>query len=429
MPLSDVRQKRARRLGPANSIIVTHGLSSFCLGLVFPYTSLYLADKPAVGTGGVALFYGVTGAANLAVAVLLGTGRVRVPRVPLCVTGNLSWFVGYVLLFAADSRLEVCLAAAAIGAGQGCFLAAIIPILNSLVSAEERRSLFARRFAVLNATLAAGSLVAGTLTVLLRPEVIPYFFLVNAAGMLPVAIVVLVTRQSARPEMSQPQNAPAASGRSAQMPTRTLLLVAAPAAGFQLAAYLFGFSQFEATAPLVTVDLMSMPLYTVSLMLALNVLVIVIAQRPVTRLLEPRSELTGLCVTGALWGIGYLAVGVLAWGPPGMRLGGLLAFAVLFALGECAYSCSFHPWLISLVPDEELTRANALANSMMGIGQFAGPAVGVALAVTGDAPTVWLTLALSCTLLTALLALFGSLRSSGLTAGAAARPQESVMGA
>lgn len=426
MLLSDAPHRRGRRVDPANLIIATHGLSSFCLGLVFPYTSLYLADKPAVGTGGVALFYGVTGAANLVVALLLGTGRVRVPRVPLCVTGNLSWFVGYVLLFAADSRLEACLAAVAIGAGQGCFLAAIIPILNSLVPAGERRSLFARRFAVLNATLAAGSLVAGSLTVLLRPEVIPYFFLVNAAGMLPVALVVLLTRQSARPEVGHDQATSAASGRPAQMPTRALLLVAAPAAAFQLAAYLFGFSQFEATAPLVTVDLMNMPLYTVSLMLAMNVLVIVIAQRPVTRLLEPRSELTGLCVTGALWAIGYLVVGFLAWGPPSMRLGGLLAFAVLFALGECAYSCSFHPWLISLVPDHELTRANALANSMMGIGQFAGPAVGVALAVTGDAPTVWLTLALSCTTLTALLGLVGSRRPREVTPVAVARAQESA---
>ena len=67
---------------------------------------------------------------------------------------------------------------------------------------------------------------------------------------------------------------------------------------------------------------------------------------------------------------GYLVVGMLAYAPPPVRLAGLLLYGVLFALGECAYSCSYHPWLISKVPDAELMRANALSNSMMGIGLF-----------------------------------------------------------
>jgi hypothetical protein len=78
-----------------------------------------------------------------------------------------------------------------------------------------------------------------------------------------------------------------------------------------------------------------------------------------------------------LWVAGYLVVGVLAFAPPPVRLAGLLLYGVLFAFGECAYSCSYHPWLISKVPDAELMRANALSNSMMGIGLFFGPSIGV----------------------------------------------------
>lgn len=40
------------RPGAADLIIFAHGLASFCYGLVFPYTAIYLAAKPAVGTGG-----------------------------------------------------------------------------------------------------------------------------------------------------------------------------------------------------------------------------------------------------------------------------------------------------------------------------------------------------------------------------------------
>ncbi|MFB8414993.1 MFS transporter [Streptomyces albidoflavus] len=108
----------------------------------------------------------------------------------------------------------------------------------------------------------------------------------------------------------------------------------------------------------------------------------------------------GLRIAVGLWTVGYAVAGATAFLPYGFRLTGLLVYAVLFALGECAYSCSFHPWLISLVPDRELTRANALANSMMGVGNFAGPSIGVALAVTGSAPVVWFGLGLCCTLIT-----------------------------
>jgi hypothetical protein len=96
-----------------------------------------------------------------------------------------------------------------------------------------------------------------------------------------------------------------------------------------------------------------------------------------------------------LWVAGYPVVGVLAFDGPA-RLAGLLVYGVLFALGECAYSCSYHPWLISRVPDAELMRANALSNSMMGIGLFFGPSIGVGLVGTGSASVVWLTLGALC---------------------------------
>ncbi|MGX9788236.1 MFS transporter [Mycobacterium sp. MMS18-G62] len=379
------------RRGAANRIIALHGVSSFCYGLVFPFTGIFLADRPGIGTHGVALYYAVAGVANLAVALVLATGVVRPPRVALGVFGNLLSFAGYLLLPSVGSLSAVGLAAAANGAGQGCFLAAVIPIVNSLVPEADRRQVFARRYQVLNATLALGSLVAGVAISASSRDVIPWLFVVNAIGYLPIAWALLRSRSAATAgEQAQERPAPTA------FPVAQLLKASLAVSLFQFGVYLFGYSQFEATAPLVTDKLMHIGLGWISVLIAVNVAVIVTAQKWVTRLLEPHAEVIGLRVAITLWVAGYLMVGMLAFAPPPAGLAGLLLFGVLFAFGECAYSCSYHPWLISKVPDAELMRANALSNSMMGIGLFFGPSIGVGLVGTGSASVVWLTLGTLC---------------------------------
>ena len=383
----------SRRRGAVQRIIALHGMSSFCYGLVFPFTGIFLADRPGIGTHGVALYYGVAGVANLAVALVLATGLLRPPRVALGLTGNLLSFAGYLLLPSVGSLSAVGLAAAAAGAGQGCFLAAVIPIVNSLVPEADRRQVFARRYQVLNATLALGSLAAGAVITASSRDVIPWLFVVNAIGYLPIAWALFRARGAA--EAVEQARAAEEAGSTA-FPVALLLKASLAVSMFQFGVYLLGYSQLEATAPLVTDKLMHIGLGWISLLIAVNVAVIVAAQKWVTRLLERHAEVVGLRAAIALWVVGYLVVGALTFAPPPLPLAGLLLYGVLFALGECAYSCSYHPWLISKVPDAELMRANALSNSMMGIGLFFGPSIGVVLVGTGSASVVWLTLGTLC---------------------------------
>lgn len=394
------------RWRPVDTLIGAHGLSSFCLGLAMPYTAIYLADRPGVGTAGVAVFFAFSGGANLAVALLLSTGALKLGRIPLGVLGTLLWLAGYLTVPVVGTLPTAIAAGVAVGAGQGGFMAAIIPLINGLITADERRQVFARRYAVLNATLAGGSLLSGLLTLVLPRTIIPYFFLANAVGILPLtAAIWLVRRHAAGPAASQGDDTAAPP-----LPVLGLWKVMLPVALFQLTAALFAFSQFDATAPLVSTRLMHMPLFMVSLMLFVDVIVVVIGQRPMTRRLEKLPETAGLRVAVTLWVAGYVVAGLFAFAPTGPRMAGLILYVVLFGLGECAYSCSFHPWLISMVPDRELTKANAMVNSMMGAGKFAGPSIGVGLAATGSATAVWLGLAASCTALTTLTGLLTSRR-------------------
>ena len=186
------------RPGRADVIIAAHGLSSVCYGMAYPYTAIFLAGRPSVGTVGVVIYYAASGTANLVMTLLLAVGWIRLPRVALGIMGNALWLSGYLLLAVAPSRPLVAVAAVGVGAGQGCFLAAVVPILNSLIAAEDRRRVFGRRYAVLNATLAAGSLVAGLIVAVTGARALSSFFVVCAIGIIPVAVAMLLAGRPGR---------------------------------------------------------------------------------------------------------------------------------------------------------------------------------------------------------------------------------------
>lgn len=368
-------------------VIALHGASSFGLGMVFPFIGIFLAGQDSIGAGGVALYYGMNGLANMVFGMLLATGVLRLERHVLAVTGSALSMVGYLVLAGATSIEVVGVAGLANGAGHGCFLAAIVPIINALIDENERRQIFARRYQVLNVTLAAGSLVAGLALTALSRDFLRTLFVINAMGYVPITAVLLIIRRRAT-VLGSVDPAPATSLSIVSLLRR----VAGPAA-FQLGAFLFGYSQFEATVPLVADTILSVELGWISMLVAVNVMIIVTAQSTVTRLLTGRPEAYGLRIATAVWAAGFLAAAGLAQGPPPMQIAGLLLFAAAFGLGECAYSCSFHPWLIARVPDSDLTRASGLVNSAMAVGLFSGPSIGVALVSTGNASVVFASLA------------------------------------
>jgi len=382
----------------AYRIIAFHTLASFGWGLVFPFTAIYLAGKPGIGPGSAALYYAGAGSANLLIAIVLATVPKRLPDNALAALGTVLSVLGYLTLSMAKNVPMVLAAALGNGIGQGCLMAAIIPIVNSLIPPDRRRDIFARRYQCLNVALALGAVVAGGCAAVIGRRMLPLLFVGQAVAYLPLAALLAsrairdfrtarITQRLSRAETEQPRPA---------TPIRVLIGMTAAAALFQLGAYIFGFSQFEATAPLVADRLLSTGLFVVSLMLAINVAVILLLQKAITKWLKQWNEATGLRRAMEFWIAGYLIAAASSAAPRPLQLAGLLGFAVLFGVGECAYSCSFHPWLIQLTPNGELTRASALVNSMMGIGMFTGPAFGVALVSLGHAPLVWASLALCC---------------------------------
>ncbi|WP_309133390.1 MFS transporter [Cellulomonas sp.] len=379
-------------------LVWVHGLSSFCWGMVYPYTAIFLARDPGVGTSGAGLYFATAGIANVAVAVVLALGWWRPTTTWLGVLGNGASVLGYASVVAVGSPAGAVAAGALVGLGQGAFLAAIVPTVGALLDEQDRRSVFALRYAVLNGTLAAGAMVTGLLTLVVPPErLLVWLFPVTAAGYLPLVVLqVRLRHEVARAEaLATAADAADADGHGrtgARWSPLRLVRACAWLIALQLVAYLVGFSQFESTAPLAVDRLLDVPLVWVSVMLGVNTASIVVLQAPVTRLLGRFPVRTGLRVTMLAWAAAYLLLAATAHATTPVVVGGLLLFAVLFALGECAYSCTFHPWLLATVPERELVRATATANSMMGVGLAGGPLLGVALVQTGAVP-LWTVLA------------------------------------
>ncbi len=389
---------RRSRFRSVDALIAMNGVSTFGSGLIYPYTAVYLAGHAQIGISGVGTFYGVSAGANLAATAVLALGWLRPPTLLLGIVGTASLTTGYLGVSIAGSLPTLALAATFVGGGQGCLLAAMVPVLNSLISVSDRRDVFARRYRAMNIGLGLGAVVAGLAAGLLSREVIPWLFVFNAVSYIPLAVLFAVIHQRAPvvaqlPPRSSGSTAGAAGGLSTVWSGAALVVV------FQLGAYLFGHSQFEATAPLVASNLMSTGLASVSVLLLANTAVVVLGQKWITRWLAPRSEVFGLRVTMLLWTAGYLVVALASLGSASVCLAGLVVFAVIFALGECAYSCSYHPWLIASVAEHDVTRASALSSGMMGVGTAAGPSIGVALILTGSAVVVWLVLAACCALM------------------------------
>lgn len=382
---------KSNDLRTAYTVIFLHGLTNFGFGLVYPFTAIYLAGRPGVGTAGAALYFAAAGATNVVVAIVLTARRTRMSHYALASVGAACCVAGSLTMSQAAVLPVVLLAAACNGAGQGCFMAAVVPLINSKVPAERRRPVFAHRYQVLNLTLALGALLAGVVANALGRSVLPWLYVAQAAGILPLGALLVRGALAGDGRDPDPDRAPAPTGDA--LPVRGLLGRVGPAALFQLGAFAFAFSQLEATMPLVADQIMHLRLIAVSVMVALNVAVILAAQGLVTRLLSRHAETAGLRVAVSCWAAGFAVAAVASWGPTPVRVGGLVGYVVLFSIGECAYSCSFHPWLIAAVPEPELVRANALVNSTMGVGLFAGPSLGSALVRVGDAGLVWGVLA------------------------------------
>ncbi|MBU3871442.1 MFS transporter, partial [Streptomyces sp. 4503] len=341
---------------------------------------------------------------------------------------------GYALLAPADSVPLVLASGVCVGVGFGLFYASIVGVVDTAVPESGRRAAFAIRHIVNNAGIGLGSVAAG---LALHGADTPagtlrWLYLANGLAALPLIAVILGVRPRAGAEAKEAKEAvePVESVESVERsgdaqpsgpgPTYRSLLRARPMALLILAQALFaivGFTQIEATVPLLLHDRMAVTLGWVSVVVAANSFALIALQPLLRGRLERLPETVVLAGGPVLWavafgcGLGAALAGEAA--PAAVRYGLLLAFAVLFAAGELMYSSAFYPLLLRWSGEEAVGRASALASLAWNLGTASGPPLGLFIVAHASATGSWLALALgAAAAFTVTAALYGRTAST-----------------
>ncbi|GAA1108113.1 MULTISPECIES: MFS transporter [Streptomyces violaceusniger group] len=377
-------------------------LSSLGNGLCFPFTSIYISQLLGLGGRAAGGYFIAMAAASFAAALAGGPLADRGSPHRVGALGGAALAVGYALLAPAGSVALVLASGVCVGAGFGLFYASIVGIVDTAVPESGRRSAFAIRHIVNNAGIGLGSVAAG---LALHGAATPvgalrWLYLANGLAALPLIAVILGVRprRRDRPEATEPSGGSAPSGAG---PTYRALLRARPMALLILAQALFaivGFTQIEATVPLLMHDRMAVTLGWVSAVVAANSFALIALQPLLRRRLERLPETVSLAVGPVLWtgafgcGLGAALAGEAA--PAAVRYGLLLAFAVIFAAGELMYSSAFYPLLLRWSGEDAVGRASALASLAWNLGTASGPPIGLFVVANASATGSWLALAL-----------------------------------
>ncbi|WP_051757094.1 MFS transporter [Kitasatospora purpeofusca] len=381
-----------------------HGLmaallaSSAGIGLVFPLTSIYISDQLGLGGTGAGTYFVAMAAAGCAAAVLGGPRADRGSAAAVGAVGTSSLVLSYALLGAAGGSLPVTAAGLLAGVGYGLQYAAITGVVTALVPAAGQRRAFVLRHVMTNAGMGLGATGGGLLLAAGRPAgTLPWLYEAAAAASVPLAVLFLLVHRR-RPAVSEVPPAPdsGAADREPDPPGYRALLRSRPIALLMLAQALFataGFTQIEATVPLLLHHGMGIGLAGVSAVTAGNALVLLLLQHPVARRLEALAEEAALIAAPLLWCAAFGA-GALATATDGTARTALLAaFAALFAIGEIAYSSAFFPLLVRFSGPASLGRGSALSSLAWSTGTAVGPPLGIAVVTATGTGTGWLALA------------------------------------
>jgi len=215
--------------------------------------------------------------------------------------------------------------------------------------------------------------VAGLIAASARPGTFTALFLIDAATYAAFLALLAVVPDGA----SQTPEAVAGDldhkvGYAAILRDRVFLALL----GLNVVFVTAGYAQLE-TLPVFAKNQADVSERAIGLVFLVNSLVIVLAQLPLTRLVEGRRRMAMLALMTGVWAAAWLLVfGAGLWLSAAAAAAVIVVAGGVFAIGECLQGPTQQALIAELAPDHLLGRYMALSTSSWSIGWIAGPALG-----------------------------------------------------
>lgn len=357
-------------------------------GMVTPFVVIYLHDVRGFPLAVSGLVVAVFGAVSL-VSTWLAGGFVDRRGARLVVLASLGLLaLGYGLFPLARAPWQAVLFMVLAGLGNGATWPAQSTLMLGLTPAERRNAAFSLTRTAGNLGLGLGGVLGGLLATTARPSSFTLLFVADAATFLAFAALVTTLPRPGAP----PRDANGGHGRWRDvLVDRTLLRIAA----LNTLLVVAGYAQLEAALPVFAKNQAHVTEALVGFLFLANVIAVVVAQMPVSRLLEGRRRMRALALLGVLWASAWLLVGAAGLWHAAVSAAAVLVLAVVvFGLGEC-----LHPLVSTvtadLAPAHLRGRYLAVLTSSFAVGFTLGPAA--AGLVLGLAPfALWPIAAGAC---------------------------------
>jgi len=348
-------------------------VNSFGNGFVYPFLFIYLHNVRGFALG----VSGLIVATNAGVALIAGTpggaaaDRLGAKRTLAASLALLA--IAFALFPLVRSPWHAFALAALVGLANGVFWPSYHTLLAAITPAERRHAGYALQRVSMNLGFGIGGAAAGLIAASARPGTFTALFLIDAA----TYAAFLALLGAVRPG---PQRAVAADahdrdrklGYAAILRDRVFLALL----GLNIVFVTAGYAQLE-TLPVFAKDQADVSEGAIGLVFLVNSLVIVLAQLPLTKLVEGRRRMVMLALMTAVWAGAWLLVfGAGLWLSAAAAAAVIVVGGGVFAIGECLQGPTQQALIAELAPDHLRGRYMALSTSSWSIGWIAGPAAG-----------------------------------------------------
>lgn len=361
--------------------------------MIRPFLALYLYGRMGVSITSVGAFMGLMALAGMVSGMAAGSLADRFGRRRMMILGLLAEALVLLLFSRARTFGQFLALGVLMGTVGPTFWPASSAAVADVTAPEKRAHAYGLLRIAVNVGAAIGPLVGAALVTRSYSAA----FLITATSTTAYALAVTLLIPETKPRVGdgtagKAEAAGVAEAAGARQGGYRLVLADGVFATFLLVAVLIGasYSQIETSLAIFMTGYRGMSPQAYASLIALNGLLVVVLQLPITHLANRRAVHLVLAVSSLLYGIGFAGFGLLpTWA-------GLVASMVVVTVAEMMNAPSYTKFVADISPPSLRGRYMAASGLPWGVSGVIGPMGGGLLMGHLGGPSVWYAAGLMC---------------------------------